>query len=108
MDRSRFCEKPQVVRESNGKDGISEGLCDSNIGVLFAAYYFTMICGGGTAYNTFSSGVFNEFWKFGSIIQLYFLYLLINLALKFFNNNYSLLANGFTSFIICVVYPMEC
>jgi hypothetical protein len=108
MDRGRFCERPQVVRESSGKDGTSGGLYNSTTGVLFATYHFTMFCGGRTAYNTFSSGVFNEFWKFGSIIQLYFLYLLINLALKSFKNSYSLLANGFISFVICVAYSMEC
>jgi hypothetical protein len=108
MDRSRFCERPQVVRKSNGKDGTSEGLCDSTTGMLFAAYHLTINCGDRTAYNTSSSGVFNELWKFGSIIQLYFLYLLTNLALKSFNNSYSLLANGFTSFVIYMAYPMEC
>jgi hypothetical protein len=108
MDRGRLCERPQVVRESNGKNGTSGGLCNSTTGVLFAAYHLTMSCGGGTAYNTSPSGVFNELWKFGSIIQLYFLYLLTNLALKSFNNSYSLLANGFTSFVICVAYLVEC
>jgi hypothetical protein len=108
MDRGRFCERPQVVRESSGKDGTSGGLCDSTTGVLFAAYYFIISCGGGTAYNTFPSGVFDELWKFGSIIQLYLLYLLTSLALKSFNNSYSLLANGFISFVICVTYLVEC